>query len=96
MKQTFMIAALALFLAAPARADEVCIPVETGRVMDNGFRVIQVICVSDDRPAPRLRFVEGERSLPAISPKARPIGIYMPQCCTLEYVTPMGAMEQPQ
>lgn len=61
MKQPFIIAALALFLATPARADEVCIPVETGRVMDNGWPVTQVVCVSDDRPAPRLRFVEDER-----------------------------------
>lgn len=59
MKQLLILATLALVAAFPARAgQEVCIPVEIGRVMDNGWKVTQVICVSDDRPAPRLRFVE--------------------------------------
>lgn len=62
MKQTFAIAALALFLAAPARADqEVCFDVDSNIRDDNGRVVMERVCVSDERPAPRLRFVDGER-----------------------------------
>lgn len=62
MKQAFIISALALFLAAPARAgQEVCFDVDSNIRDDNGRVVMQRVCVSDDRPAPHLRFVEGER-----------------------------------
>ncbi len=61
MKQSFILAALAVLFASQALADEVCIPVETSRVMDNGWHVTQVVCVSDDRSAPRLKLVDDKR-----------------------------------
>lgn len=64
MKTLLLAGALLLALNTAATAGQrVCFPVETNRVMDNGYRVTQVVCAEEGRPLPlKLRILEEDRA----------------------------------